>query len=149
MKAEAATHPDRRPSSCLREAIVIVGGGSFSLRSASWGARMARANRQSALREAFTGMLQNISRRPTLYTRNGSFWEVVAYVDGYVRGSGFPSGEQGMEVGMNPFGRWLALQFGQAENCGWSGALLDHCGGDEEHAVKQMWPLFEEYLRRK
>jgi hypothetical protein len=112
---------------------------------------VARKARQAALLEAFTGMLMHISRRPKLYTRNGGFWEVVAYVEGYFRGAGNPTGEYGYgkEDGMVLFGRWLVTRFGHPERGTWADRLLEQCSGDEHDAIRQLWPLYEEYLQDK
>jgi hypothetical protein len=107
--------------------------------------------RQKDMLDAFTGMLLGVSRRPTMYTRNGSFWEVVAYVEGYFQGASNPTGEYGFgkENGLGVFGRWLAHRFGHADSGSWALTLLEHCGDNEQQAVQQLWPLYEEYLRDK
>jgi hypothetical protein len=81
-----------------------------------------------------------------MYTFDGSFRQVVVYIEAYIRGSGFPGGQTNLEGGMEPFGRWLADQFGYNRDQPWHQILVQHCSGNEELALQQLWPLYEEYL---
>jgi hypothetical protein len=88
-----------------------------------------------------------------MYTFDGSWRQVIVYLEGYIRGNGFPKGQVNLESGMEPFGRWLASKFGLPEHQPWQEqqpwhqTLIDHCGGDEERALHQLWPLYQEYMR--
>ena len=111
---------------------------------------MARSVRQAELCDLHRQLLVLISRRPYLYTRTGTFWEVVAYIDGYVHGVGYPAGEVCKEIGMGPFGRWLAGRAVEtSESRHWAVALLERCGGDEALALAQLTPLYDDYLSAK
>jgi hypothetical protein len=107
---------------------------------------MSSSMHTSEAQERFADMLQHLCVRPKMYTFDGRFHEVIVYIEGYIRGSGFPSGEYNLESGMEPFGRWLAARSGRDSDQTWHRILLEHCGGDEERAVQQLWPLYEEYM---
>ena len=97
-------------------------------------------------RERFAQVLQHLCMRPKMYTFDGTFRQVIVYIEAYLRGCGFPKSQINLESGMEPFGRWLADKFGHEETHSWHQILLQHCGGDEEQALDKLWPLYEEYL---
>jgi hypothetical protein len=108
---------------------------------------MARGVQVTELRNLHRQLLVLVSRRPNLYTRTGTFWEVVAYIDGYVHGAGYPAGEVGNEIGMGPFGRWLASRTDRlTDSPHWAATLLEHSRGNEAWALEQLAPLYDEYL---
>jgi hypothetical protein len=107
---------------------------------------MSREVDETAQMEVFAGMLRHLCWRSKMYTFDGSFREVVIYIEAYIQGSGFPRGQINLESGMEPFGRWLARRFGYNECRRWHRILVEHCGGDEDQALQQLWPLYEEYL---
>jgi hypothetical protein len=94
--------------------------------------------------DPFARMLAHLCLRPRLYTIGGSFREVVAYLHGYDYARGQTIG-MACDSEMCRFGWWLAERFGY-ERRAWSMLLLQHCGNDEQRALEQLWPLYEEYL---
>jgi hypothetical protein len=84
-----------------------------------------------------------------MYTSTGSYREVVAYVAGFDRGrlrlsAEYALKEWGREI--DRFGEWLATRIGADGRGGWSVVLLGHCAGDEQLALDQLCPLYEEFM---
>jgi hypothetical protein len=96
--------------------------------------------------DEFAGMLCHLCKRPGMYTMTGSFREVVAFLCGYDHARGLTIGMSATRAEMTRFGEWLLRKWRYTEYMPWSQALLRHCGDDEERALAQLWPLFEEFL---
>jgi hypothetical protein len=93
----------------------------------------------------FLGLIAHITRRPLLYTHNGSFWEIVAYLEGYFHGVGNPTGKygSGKENGLMMFGPWLTCQSGLSDQGHWASILLEYCEVDEQRAIQEPWPIYK------
>jgi hypothetical protein len=107
---------------------------------------MSGDTRTPTERESFAEVLQHLCMRPKMHTFTGSFREAVIYIEAYVRGSHTPRGQVNLESGMEPFGRWLARRHGHDQSQHWHQVLLEHCGGDEQRALQELWPCYEQYL---
>ncbi|QDV15581.1 hypothetical protein Pan153_01950 [Gimesia panareensis] len=101
--------------------------------------------------EIFRQKVQAISSRPQIYTPNGTFQEVILYINAFIDGAGYPTGEINLESGMAPFARWLLKVDGHKSYLSqdysrWEEILLVFCKGDEQFAISSLGTLYEEYL---
>jgi hypothetical protein len=96
--------------------------------------------------DEFAAMLCHLCKRPGMYTMTGSFREVVAFLTGYDHARGLTIGMGCVNGEMYRFGEWLRRRRGFTDYSAWHHVLLRHCDNDEQLALEQLWPLFEEFL---
>jgi hypothetical protein len=96
--------------------------------------------------DEYAGMLAHVCKRPCMYTRNGSFSEVLAFLCGYDHARGLTIGMGCIWGELYRFGEWLRRRCGYREYSSWHLVLLRHCENDDQRALEQLWPLFEEFL---
>jgi hypothetical protein len=94
----------------------------------------------------FAGMLCHLCKRPGMYTMTGTFRELVAFLTGYDHARGLTIGMGCVNSEMYRFGEWLQMRSGITQSMPWMQALLLICNNDEERALRELWPMFEEFL---
>jgi hypothetical protein len=58
-------------------------------------------------RQSFLDLVEYLClERPLMYTKNGTFWEIFAFIQGYALGSGV-HGREGSHAGLQDFFHWL------------------------------------------
>jgi len=99
--------------------------------------------------EEFARLMSHIGERPDMYVQHGTFAEVVAYLTGYLSGSRLRLSEHKMGDGLAPFTAWLSERFGSKDRLNWDKLILQHCGGDEARALRELGPLFGEFRTQR
>lgn len=97
--------------------------------------------------DVFAGMLGHLCYRPMMYTTGGTFREVLAFLTGYDHARGLTIGMGCLNGEMYRFGEWSRRRCGYEEYMSWDRVLLRHCDGDEQRALQELWPLFEEFSK--
>lgn len=94
----------------------------------------------------FKTMMIALCDNPTRYTRNGRFWEVVAFMDGYDYARSLSFAESTLEREGSRFAAWLEARTENPKNCHWAFLLLTECSHDERAALERLPQLYEAFL---
>ncbi len=86
----------------------------------------------------FLDIVEALCKRPKMYTENGTFGEIVAYLDGYSKGKGLSGG---YHYSFTPFRNWLEAKY--AENSEERKRLNDRT--DHQAALAEFARLYREY----
>jgi hypothetical protein len=92
----------------------------------------------------FADIVDAFCKRPAMYTMNGTFAEVVAYLDGYAQGAEVK--DVIYHYRWNAFLKWLAVKFDYSKKTWplpWQ-VFLDSYP-DEETALKELARFYREY----
>jgi hypothetical protein len=79
-------------------------------------------------------------------TAGGSFREILAFLTGYDHARGLTIGMGCVNGELYRFGEWLRRRCDRGEYLSWHRVLLRHCQDDEQRALEQLWPLFQDFL---
>jgi hypothetical protein len=94
--------------------------------------------------ETFTDFVDHICRRPQMYVRGGSFFEVCAYVSGYAHAS--PDCPLGGE-GRTAFNEFVCAAFRFPSKYVWS-FVIKECCSDDHQAIERLRELLIEFAER-
>jgi hypothetical protein len=92
----------------------------------------------------FAEVLDIVCKSPAAHTMNGTFAEIVAFLDGYAKGAEVKDGPA--HYSWTPFLRWLAVKFNYPKKTWplpWE-VFLDSYP-DEETALKELARFYREY----
>ena len=91
------------------------------------------------LKVTFADVVETLCRYPRMYTMNGSFAEVVAFLEGYTIADAKDSRRD-----WHGFSRWLTAKMGYPDNVV-APVYLRRTYRDDAEALKELDRLFREY----
>ncbi len=96
-------------------------------------------------RESFLHDVQSICHRPQMYTKNGTFGEVLAFIQGIALGSRV-HGFAGSHAGIQDFFGWLKIKVGDHPDFRWWTIESFYAMySDDESALKDFAKYYAEY----
>lgn len=97
----------------------------------------------SQFKMTFTDVVDALCKYPQMYTMNGTFGEVLAFLDGYAKGKKIGKVAYSCTY-FHPFKVWLATKMGYAEDANvWESFISNYL--DEATALRGFARLFREY----